>query len=113
MCQQCELDTYSAYGGRWQRTVRDHGRVGSVFAPAGAQLPYAAPAESEADDASPAEGEDRDRSRRPDAELPAVTPEDAGEVDEDERLREERARRLRELQLEDIRYRRPPQDDDE
>lgn len=40
MCQQCDIDSYGAYGGRWQRTNRDHGRVGSVFQPAGAQVAY-------------------------------------------------------------------------
>lgn len=40
MCGQCELDSYGAYGGRWHRTDRDHGRVGSIFIPAGAQVPY-------------------------------------------------------------------------
>lgn len=42
MCSNCDLDAYSAYGGRWQRTDRTHGRVGSVFAPAGAMVPYGA-----------------------------------------------------------------------
>ena len=40
MCGQCDLDSYGAYGGRWHRTDRDHGRVGSLFIPAGAQVPY-------------------------------------------------------------------------
>jgi hypothetical protein len=40
MCSNCELDSYSAYGGRWNRTERTTGRVGSVFDPAGVQTPY-------------------------------------------------------------------------
>ena len=40
ICADCDLDSYTAYGGRWHRTDRNHGRVGSVFAPAGAQVPY-------------------------------------------------------------------------
>lgn len=45
MCQSCEDDTYAAYGGRWQRTDRCEGRVGSVFDPAGAMIPYGEEAE--------------------------------------------------------------------
>lgn len=40
MCSNCDLEAYSAYGGRWQRTDRSQGRVGSVFHPAGAMVPY-------------------------------------------------------------------------
>jgi len=35
ICSTCEMEDYSAYGGAWQRTQRDGGRVGSVFDPAG------------------------------------------------------------------------------
>lgn len=40
ICSNCDLDAYSAYGGRWQRTERSEGRVGSLFHPAGALVPY-------------------------------------------------------------------------
>lgn len=40
ICADCDLDSYNAYGGRWQRTDRDAGRVGSLFHPAGVQVPY-------------------------------------------------------------------------
>jgi len=33
MCGSCDDDTYAAYGGRWERLDRCHGRVGSVFTP--------------------------------------------------------------------------------
>lgn len=107
MCQPCELETYSAYGGRWQRTDRDHGRVGSLFAPAGAQRPYEAPIAMDAADDSlpPSEPEDEEST---DEDLPSDRVEDDS-VMETERQREERARRLRDLQLEDIRYQRPPE----
>ncbi|QDS88156.1 hypothetical protein EC9_23430 [Rosistilla ulvae] len=46
-CRICGSDddcAYPAYGGSWERTNRNHGRVGSVFAPAGAKVAgYAAP----------------------------------------------------------------------
>ena len=40
MAPDLDLDDYGAYGGRWQRTLRNSGRVGSVFSPAGAQVSY-------------------------------------------------------------------------
>lgn len=39
-CTLCSTSgdlAYPAYGGAWQRTIRDSGRVGSVFDPAGAR----------------------------------------------------------------------------
>ncbi|TWU66310.1 hypothetical protein [Crateriforma conspicua] len=35
LCSTCEMEDYSAYGGIWERTQRDSGRVGSLFDPAG------------------------------------------------------------------------------
>ena len=37
LCDNSEDFAYPTYGGAWQRTVRDSGRVGSVFDPAGAR----------------------------------------------------------------------------
>ena len=37
LCQDCEDIAYPTYGGAWQRTIRDSGRVGSLFDPAGAR----------------------------------------------------------------------------
>ncbi len=37
ICAECNDLDYPAYGGAWQRTRRDAGRVGSVFDPAGAK----------------------------------------------------------------------------
>ncbi len=39
LCQDCGDMDYPTYGGAWERTLRDRGRVGSVFDPAGAQSP--------------------------------------------------------------------------
>ncbi|WP_372721878.1 hypothetical protein [Novipirellula sp.] len=39
ICAECEDLAYPAYGGAWQRTRRDGGRVGSIFDPAGARTP--------------------------------------------------------------------------
>jgi hypothetical protein len=38
LCADCEDIHYPAYGGAWQRTRRDGGRVGSLFDPAGARV---------------------------------------------------------------------------
>ena len=35
MCSSCDDYSYGAFGGRWQRDDYVHGRVGSVFEPAG------------------------------------------------------------------------------
>ncbi|MEM6689580.1 MAG: hypothetical protein AAF664_09145 [Planctomycetota bacterium] len=35
LCCDTEDIAYPAYGGAWQRTIRDHGRVGSIFDPGG------------------------------------------------------------------------------
>ena len=37
LCDNSEDLAYPTYGGAWQRTVRDQGRVGSLFDPAGAK----------------------------------------------------------------------------
>ena len=37
ICAECEDLSYPAYGGAWQRTRRDGGRVGSIFDPGGAR----------------------------------------------------------------------------
>lgn len=38
ICTDCEDEAYPTYGGIWQRTDRFNGRVGSLFAPAGAKI---------------------------------------------------------------------------
>ena len=38
ICGSPEDYTYPVFGGRWQRTDRVHGRVGSAFAPAGERV---------------------------------------------------------------------------
>ncbi len=37
ICADCEDLAYPAYGGAWQRTIRQSGRVGSIYDPAGAK----------------------------------------------------------------------------
>lgn len=38
VCDSCDDCAYPTYGGSWERTNRNHGRVGSIFAPAGAKV---------------------------------------------------------------------------
>lgn len=38
LCSDCEDMDYPAFGGSWQRTVRESGRVGSVFDSAGGKV---------------------------------------------------------------------------
>ncbi len=38
ICASPDLESYTTYGGVWHRTDREHGRVGSVFAPAGSRV---------------------------------------------------------------------------
>lgn len=38
ICSDCGDGDYPAYGGAWQRTVRETGRVGSIFDPAGGRI---------------------------------------------------------------------------
>ncbi len=37
LCADCDDDAYPSYGGSWQRTKRDTGRVGSIFDPGGSR----------------------------------------------------------------------------
>ncbi|MCM2369304.1 hypothetical protein [Aporhodopirellula aestuarii] len=37
LCADCDLESYPSYGGVWQRTLRDSGRVGSIFDPGGSR----------------------------------------------------------------------------
>lgn len=45
ICCDVEDAAYPAYGGAWERTVRNNGRVGSLFSPAGAQSARLTPKE--------------------------------------------------------------------
>jgi len=52
LCQNCGDLDYPTYGGAWQRTIRDSGRVGSAFDPAGARTATLSARNSDAKDAS-------------------------------------------------------------
>lgn len=105
LCADCDLDAYPSYGGAWQRTVRDSGRVGSIFDPGGSRAADL----SERINAETAEAFNRTK----DAESPQKTDregdgetdnkEDESPLDDDEKLKQMEDR-LRGLELQDINY---------
>ena len=113
LCEDCGDVSYTAYGGAWQRVLRNEGRVGSVFEPAGGKTPELVgrdvppgPAElerrrqrSESDYLAP------DRSFR-DQDSAEPETEEAEDSLQDRQLDEikesDRERQLRDRQLEDI-----------
>ena len=109
ICADCEDLDYPAYGGAWQRTLRQSGRVGSVFDPGGAK------AATLVDKTTP-EDPDQIERRRQEADDRDDGP-DTDELDDDESTDEssdestddrepesmkEREKKLREQGLDDI-----------
>jgi hypothetical protein len=107
-----DLD-YPTYGGAWQRTRRDSGRVGSLFDPAGARTATLSPRELPETEGPETEGQGRSAK---DSILSAPPDAIRGPVDgtkaEDDPLRQpspsDRTNpdRLRELKLDDINIQR-------
>jgi hypothetical protein len=102
-----DLD-YPTYGGAWQRTRRDSGRVGSVFDPAGARAATLSPRELPETDGETRSARDSILSSPPDA---LRSPDGTPRADDDplrqpspsDRMNPDR---LRGLQLEDINIQR-------
>jgi hypothetical protein len=96
LCDNCEDGAYPAFGGRWQRTDRHHGRVGSLFDPGGAKVPYPGDADAVGAGMLP-------RPVDPDAEeLPE--PREAEPRDPAPRPEPRPPRDLRDLELRDINH---------
>ncbi|MEO9591773.1 hypothetical protein [Rhodopirellula bahusiensis] len=121
LCGDCDMDAYPAYGGAWERTLRETGRVGSVFDPGGVR---AADIEARTDPET-ADRRIRDQSRY-DNESTADSGEDRQKKSDDEQRKldeeardndktpeqqeaelEELEKRLEGLNLQDIRYVEP------
>ncbi|QDV68480.1 hypothetical protein Poly24_21890 [Rosistilla carotiformis] len=91
-CRICGSDddcAYPSYGGSWERTNRNHGRVGSIFAPAGAKVAGTAmpqPVFVPPPSAEPEESPDVDAPSLLDdleSEMPELTqPSPLGDIDE-------------------------------
>lgn len=102
ICADCEDLDYPAYGGAWQRTLRQSGRVGSVFDPGGAK------AATLVDRTTPEDPDQIERARQeasgdqdqldPDEEAGS---DDDADASESESMKE-RERKLREKELDDI-----------
>jgi len=120
----CDLDAYPAYGGTWQRTVRDAGRVGSVFDPGGSRAAdLAARADSDENDArnraqySEDNADGDDENRDPDSDPDSDNDANRSERDEENRRdlddsdQQEMEERFRNLDLQDINYQAPGPDD--
>ncbi|MFG0261953.1 MAG: hypothetical protein ACF788_06150 [Novipirellula sp. JB048] len=111
ICAEGEDLAYPAYGGAWQRTRRDAGRVGSLFDPAGARAPelvrrdqpLSADEEERAMRArlerSEQQTDDSPPDTSPDLELPQPA-DPRSDSDEDLRRREQE---LRDMDLDEIR----------
>lgn len=93
ICPDCEDIAYPAYGGSWQRTRRDGGRVGSVFDPGGAKTSELVPRDT------PTHADELERLRQRDRIPRLLQPEEeAEEKSEGEQPRED----LRQRSLEDM-----------
>lgn len=101
ICADCEDRAYPAYGGRWHRTIRDHGRVGSLFEPAGGLADNLAARDT------PPTADDLER-RRYQRRNQVLDPEELDEDpqrlqdEQDEQRLRERSERLRERDLDEI-----------
>ena len=121
LCADCEMDAYPAYGGAWERTLRETGRVGSVFDPGGVR---AADIEARTDpetadrrirsqsryDNDSATDSGEDRQKKSDDEQRKLDEEtrDNDKTPEQQKAElEELEKRLEGLNLQDIRYVEP------
>lgn len=106
ICADCEDVAYPAYGGVWQRTIRDTGRVGSLFDPAGAKA-FDLASRDEPEGADQLERE-RYKARGSQIKDPDDAEDDSDDESDsiDDRLEEQRLRdreeELRDRELDDI-----------
>lgn len=106
----CDLESYPAYGGAWQRTVRDSGRVGSIFDPGGSRASdLSARADSSENDAENRARLDTDKEEPEGGAGEANREEEPGSGkdtdDLDESQMQEMRDRFENLDLQDINYR--------
>ncbi|SMP75297.1 hypothetical protein SAMN06265222_1195 [Neorhodopirellula lusitana] len=120
LCADCDLDSYPSYGGAWQRTQRDSGRVGSIFDPGGSRVAdlsqkiTAEQAENDLYSGDSANGgstgsgdaSSADRSSNEGTDEEPSDNFNERSLDDDQQLRD-MENRLRDLDLQDINYRQP------
>ncbi len=102
ICAECDDLDYPAYGGAWQRTRRDGGRVGSVFDPAGAKTAELVPRET------PGKPDARQRQQRSESSSGEQSMQDEYEAERDRQVDpekmdlQEKMERLRQKDLDSI-----------
>jgi hypothetical protein len=106
ICQDCGDLDYPTYGGAWERTRRDSGRVGSVFDPAGVRVAALSPRDAVAEDSSRL-GRGEKATPNDDEATPADDPlndsgTEASPSDKDKDMGDKDADSIRDLDLEDI-----------
>lgn len=103
ICADCEDLDYPAYGGAWQRTLRQSGRVGSVFDPGGAKaamlVDKTTPEDPDEIERRRQEASDKDDDFDPDER--DADDEDEGDDEKSESMKE-REEKLRQQELDDI-----------
>ncbi len=100
ICADCEDLAYPAYGGAWQRTNRDAGRVGSIFDPGGARASELVSRETPPD---PDELErDRQEARGGGISDPDRERDETDDATEDDKDKREDTDDLRDRKLDDI-----------
>jgi len=100
ICQDCGDLDYPTYGGAWERTRRDSGRVGSIFDPAGARVAVLSARESDPKDGSERSGSN---SKPNDAKSElSDDPNDDDDTSPSDKSRGKDPGSLRDLDLEDI-----------
>lgn len=98
ICASPDLEAYPATGGLWQRTDRDHGRVGSVFAPAGYRVdPVVGSAEEDLEPAGEGDA-DREESQADNGDPQSVEP-----APEEAAPAEQPVPPMEDIEIEDIR----------
>ncbi len=125
LCADCDEDAYPSYGGAWQRTNRDSGRVGSLFDPGGSRASdLSRRAQSDGpntskrfddgaatDEGSSGDNQNQERDRMDTDGVEPSVPENADALPNDDQQDEELRKleeRYRNLKLEEI-YHRAPQ----
>ncbi|WP_146516662.1 hypothetical protein [Rubripirellula amarantea] len=102
ICSDCEDLDYAAYGGAWQRTLRDRGRVGSAFDPAGAKAAMLVDRDTPEGQADIQRQQQSDRDKDVDNSGDVDDTEDPKESPDDEDTFRDRAKDLRDQELDDI-----------
>jgi len=115
ICADCDLESYPTYGGAWQRTTRDTGRVGSIYDSGGARVAELEPrTDPEAADAEMRRRDSGQAIDLPDEEEEGgverqfrENQEPRSQADEEGELQQQQDR-LRDLRLEEIRKQTRP-----